>query len=146
MQDDIMDAIGRTLQRLVRPRVAPPDDSVLRAAVLYDDAGDLAQEVQDGGLEVVYTLATADVPSTVGADLVELVPPFDWLCTNVPAGAEQEALSLTLRFLRLMRPHIFMLDGQGDYGDDFLQTVQDRTRQLGYNVEWSSRFIVGALT
>lgn len=146
MQDDIKDAIGRTVQRLARPQIAPPDDSILRVAVLYDDAGDLSEQVRESGLEVVYVLTTDGVPSTVGADLNELVPTFDWLCVNLPEGAHGEALSFALRFLRLMRPHIFLLGSRDEIGDEFLQTVQDRTRQLGYNASWNDRFIVGALT
>ncbi len=137
MQDDFEETIGRTLDALLRPRVAAPDDSVLRVAVLYDDAGDLRQYARDKGLEVVYTLESGDVPSTVGADIstYDLVPPFDLLAVNLPDGARAEAFSLALRFLRVRRPRIFMLASRSEIGVEFLQNVRDRTRILRYTVE-----------
>ena len=140
--DSFQDTIGNTLDALVRPRVAPAADGVLRVAVLRsEDTGvRLTERVELAGLRVVYV----NQGETVG-DISDqsVVPPFDLLAVNMPDGDWGEAFSFALRFLRVRRPVAFILTGDG--AGEFAPQAQERTRRLGYRVDGNGDFIVGTL-
>ena len=141
--DSFQEAIGNTLDALVRPRVVPPADGVLRVAVLRseDTGARLAEHAELAGLRVVYV----NQGETVG-DISDqsVVPPFDLLAVNLPDGDWGEAFSFALRFLRVRRPVAFILMGDG--ASEFAPQAQERTRQLGYRVDGNGDFTVGTLS
>ena len=140
--DSFQEAIGNTLDALVRPRVAPAVDGVLRVAVLRseDTGAGLAEHAELADLRVVYV----NQGETVG-DISDqsVVPPFDLLAVNLPGGDWGEAFSFALRFLRVRRPVAFILTGDG--AGEFAPPVQERTGRLGYRVDGNGNFVVGTL-
>ena len=139
MDDTLHDAIGGTVDALLRPRTPLPPSHVLRVAVCGDGDGALALVVRDAGLVVAY----APAPGVPIGDISDQshVPPFDILA----AGAREEAFAFALRFLRVRRPVAFVLVGQDDIEAEFLGSVQEQTRRLGYRVDGRGAFVVGAL-
>ena len=157
MQDGIEDTIGNTIEALMRPRVALGADGVTRVAVLYSDLGDFDLgnfdggdfDANDGGFSVVYQHRTGEALVGVNIASYAVVPPFDILCANLPPDAEDEALSFTLRFLRVRRPEIFLLFRHGEsvdpQADDFPRVVRERTERLDYKVYGNHRMVGGML-
>ncbi len=143
--DGFQDAIGNTLDALVRPRTPMPASEILRLADLYSDAGNLADAARDVGLEVVYTHQSGEIVDDISAH--DLIPPFDLLAVNMPDGDWEETFGFVLRFLRVRRPVAFILaDVEGDDMEaEFLASVQDKTQRLGYRVYGQRTFIVGVI-
>ena len=139
------DAIGNTVDALLRPRTPLPASGVLRVADLYSAPAGLGDAARDAGLEVVY----AHLPGDAVGDISDrnLIPPFDILTANLLGDGREEALAFALRFLRVRRPVAFVLADvqQADLGPAFPQLVQDKTRRLGYRVDGRQCFVVGAL-
>ena len=143
--DPLHDAIGPTVDALLRPRTLPPPSGVLRVADLYsipDGLGDVAREA---GLEVVFH----HLPGEAVGDISDQsrIPPFDLLTTNLPGGAEEEAFALTLRFLRVRRPMAFLMAGatRSDLEPEFLPLIRRQIERLGYRVDGRHQFLTGAL-
>ena len=145
MDDDIQDAIGNTLDALMRPRTPPSPDGVLRVADLFSDAGNLGSAAREAGLEVVYTHQSGETVGDISG--YDQIPPFDLLTVNLHDGECEEAFAFALRFLRVRRPVAFLLASvsETDVDDDFVRTVQEETRRLGYRVDGNHGFIVGTL-
>ena len=140
--DSFQDAIGNTLDALVRPRVAPPADGVLRVAILRsgDTSAGLAEYAELAGLRVVYVNQGEEVGDISDQSVV---PPFDLLAVNLFDGAQEEAFAFALRFLRVRRPVAFILAGEN--AGEFAPQAEERTRRLGYRVDGKGAFVVGAL-
>lgn len=139
VDDTLHDAIGGTVDALLRPRTPLPPSRVLRVAVCDDGDGALALAARDAGLVVAY----APAPGVPVGDISDQsrIPPFDLLI----AGAREEAFAFALRFLRVRRPVAFILAGGDSIEAEFLGSVQERTRRLGYRVDGRDAFAVGAL-
>ena len=145
MDDDIQDAIGNTVDALLRPHTPPSPSGVLRVADLYSDAGELDSAARSIGLEVVYAHQPGEIVGDISGH--DQIPPFDLLTVNLPDGAWEEAFAFALRFLRVRRPVAFLLASVSEThaDDDFARTVQEKTRRLGYRVDGNRGFIVGTL-
>ena len=143
MDDTLHDTIGGTVDALLRPRTPLPPSRVLRVAVCGDEDGALALAARDAGLVVAY----APAPGVPVGDISDQsrIPPFDLLTANLPDGAQEDVFAFALRFLRVRRPVAFVLAGQGGIEAEFLESVQERTRRLGYRVDGRGTFAVGAL-
>ena len=145
MDDDIQDSIGNTVDALLRPHTPPSPSGVLRVADLFSDVSDLGDVARSIGLEVVYTHQLGETVGDISGH--DRIPPFDMLTVNLPDGVREEAFTFALRFLRVRRPVAFLLASasETDVDDDFLLTVQKKTRRLGYRVDGNRDFIVGTL-
>ena len=144
MTDDIRDTIGDTLDALVRPQTVPSPDGVLRVAVLRSgDTGEgLAEYAKLTGLRVVYVNQSEEVGDISDQSVI---PPFDLALADVPTDGWEGTFGFVLRFLRVRRPVAFILASRCEIGTEFLRTIQDRTRGLGYCVDGNSGFVVGTL-
>ena len=137
--DSLHDAVGRTVDALLRPRTPLPASDVLRVADLYSAPGGLGDAARDAGLEVVYVHLPGDVVGDISDH--NLIPPFDLLTANLLGDGREEALAFALRFLRVRRPVAFVLaDAEGDdMGAEFLGSVWDKTKRPKLPGLWSAR-------
>lgn len=140
MDDAHQEAIGRTVDALLRPRTPLPASGILRVA----DLGGLSDDAEEAGLEVVYTYPP-------GEDILDIsdrgrIPPFDLLAADLGDNPD-DVFTLVLRFLRVRRPVAYVLTAARDsIGADFLRAVENRAGRLGYRHSHAlGAFIVGAL-
>ena len=150
MQDDSRDALRDTIRRLARPQTPAAATGILRLACLYDDDGALGDAARSIGLDVVYVHQSGDDWPAEGDDLSVYghAPPFDLLCACLPEGAQVEAFTLALRFLRVRRPAAFLLlgaDFAGGLTERILAQAKQLTYQSGVHVRDSQAVIVGTL-
>ena len=143
------DAIDDVLQDALVQTQLPPSSvpsGIINAAVLYGDTYNLVRAAENADVRVVY----AHFQSYGGVDDIiirDVIPGFDLLCANMPTGEWEDALDLTLKFLRARSPVAFLLVTPGVAGT--LPTIRERVEPLGYRTdvhaygEWT--FIVGAL-
>lgn len=141
------------------PKPPEPSDT-LRVADLFCGAGELSQAARRAGVEVVYAedpdakarrVYTADT-GIRAAPRREKIPfdrisEFDILTVRLPDGSEEQAFGRALRFLRIRRPHAFVLAGDGADDGEFLRLVWEKTHQLGYEISANrgrSAYVVGA--
>ena len=146
MDKSLHDTIGNTVDALLRPRVTPPPDGVLRVAVLRsgDTGAALIKHVENAGLRVAYTNQGEEVGIISDQSII---PPFDLILADASDDGWTEAYGLVLRFLRGRRPVAFLL--VGDNSTDLLTTTRETTRRMNYKISvhvvGNRSFIVGAL-
>lgn len=140
MDDAHQEAIGRTVDALLRPRTPFPSSGILRVV----DLGGMSEAAGDAGLEVVYA-HPADEEILDISDQGH-IPPFDLLAADLSDNPD-DVFTLVLRFLRVRRPVAYVLAAAwGGIGADFLRAVEDRAGRLGYrHSHVPGAFIVGVL-
>ena len=92
---------------LLRPESQTPAPATPRVADLYSGTGEISRAIRDRvGLDVVY----AHDPDDTRNPNFKQIPDFDLLTATMPDTSERrkDALSYSLRYLRVRRPWVFV--------------------------------------
>lgn len=141
MDEIDQEAIGRTVDALLRPRTPFPTSGILRVA----DLGGMSDAARDAGLEVVYAHPAGEEILNISDQ--SRVPAFDLLAADLGDNPD-DVFAFALRFLRVRRPVAFLLVDEangGNIGAEFLGTIEAQTQRLGYRIYGQDAFVVGAL-